>query len=82
VKLPRDVSAADLITALNQIGYKITRQKGSHIRLTNIQLKGEHHITIPNHSPIKIGTLNNIMKEISEKLDITKDDLIIQLFNE
>jgi predicted RNA binding protein YcfA (HicA-like mRNA interferase family) len=82
VKLPRDVSAADLITALNQIGYKITRQKGSHIRLINTQLNEEHHITIPNHSPIKIGTLNNIIKEISEKLDITKDDLIIQLFNE
>ncbi|NYE57789.1 putative RNA binding protein YcfA (HicA-like mRNA interferase family) [Carboxydothermus ferrireducens DSM 11255] len=36
----------------------VTRQTGSHIRLTTT-LKGEHHVTIPLHDPLKIGTLNN-----------------------
>jgi hypothetical protein len=28
---------------------------GSHLRLTTDQ-NGQHHITIPNHDPLKIGT--------------------------
>ena len=80
MKLPRDISATDLILALNRIGYEISRQKGSHIRLMSTIKSEPHHITVPNHSPIKIGTLNNILKEISEKLDISKEDLIVQLF--
>jgi predicted RNA binding protein YcfA (HicA-like mRNA interferase family) len=81
MKLPRDISASELISALNQIGYEISRQKGSHIRLTNTKFDEKHHITIPNHSPIKIGTLNNILKDISDRLNISKDDLIVQLFH-
>jgi predicted RNA binding protein YcfA (HicA-like mRNA interferase family) len=61
MKLPRDINAEELIKALIKIGYKQTRQTGSHIRLS-IQLSStEHHLTIPNHKPIRIGTLNNIL---------------------
>jgi predicted RNA binding protein YcfA (HicA-like mRNA interferase family) len=55
VKIPRDVSANDLVIALSHLGYEITRQRGSHIRLTT-KHGGEHHITIPAHNPIKIKT--------------------------
>jgi predicted RNA binding protein YcfA (HicA-like mRNA interferase family) len=79
MKLPRNLSGEELVAALAKFGYIKTRQTGSHIRLTN-QLKGEHHITIPNHSPIKVGTLNNILKEVAEYLHITKDELIQQIF--
>jgi len=34
MKLPRDVSGHDLARALGKYGYEITRQKGSHMRLT------------------------------------------------
>ena len=33
MKLPRDVSASDLLKALAKLGYVKTRQKSSHIRL-------------------------------------------------
>ncbi len=46
MKLPRDVSASDLIKFLRNLGHSVTRQSGSYIRLTS-QLRGEHHITIP-----------------------------------
>jgi len=82
LKIPRDLSASDLINVLAKIGYSITRQKGSHIRLTAIINSERHNITIPNHDPIKIGTLNNILTDISKKLKMEKQDLLNKLFNE
>ncbi len=52
---------------------------GSHIRLTT-EINGIHHITIPDHNPIKIGTLSNILKDIAYHLEISKEELIKQLF--
>lgn len=80
MKMPRDISPDKLITALGKINYFVSQQKGSHIRLQNNKLKNVHHITIPNHSPIKIGTLNNILKEIADKFEISKEELAKQLF--
>jgi predicted RNA binding protein YcfA (HicA-like mRNA interferase family) len=56
VKVPRDLSSTQLIRLLSNFGDEITRQTGSHIRLTT-QSNGQHHITIPAHDPLKIGTL-------------------------
>lgn len=80
MKIPRDISAEQLIKALANLGYNITRQRGSHIRLTALIDSHEHHITIPNHSPIKIGTLNNILNEVALYNKITKDEVIRKLF--
>jgi predicted RNA binding protein YcfA (HicA-like mRNA interferase family) len=44
MKIPRDLSGADLIKRLARPGYAATRQTGSHIRRTSA-LQGEHHIT-------------------------------------
>ena len=63
MKIPRDIGANDLIKALKEYGYTITRQTGSHIRLSTKQ-NGEHHITIPHHNPLKVGTLNAILVEV------------------
>lgn len=75
MKLPRDVSASDLVKALKPLGYAVTRQKGSHIRITTVK-DGEHHEVVPNHNPIKIGTLHSILKSISEHHRIGMDQLI------
>ncbi len=80
MKIPRDISGDELIAALIRIGYKITRQKGSHVRLTLAINSEEHHITIPNHDPIKIGTLNNILKDLAAHLNLTKEEIIRKLF--
>ncbi len=79
MKIPRDVSADLLIKVLSKFGYQVTRQKGSHIRLTLKLSENEHHITIPNHSPIKIGTLNNIINEVANINRVEKEE-IIKLF--
>jgi len=80
MKLPRDVNAKDLIRNLNNVGYQQSRQVGSHIRLSITIKENQFHITIPNHNPIKIGTLTNILKDISNQLSISKDELIKKLF--
>lgn len=79
MKLPRDVSAQDLIKASKKLGYEITRQTGSHFRLST-QQNGQHHITIPNHDPIKIGTLSAILSDMALHFKTSKDQIIQQLF--
>ena len=78
MRLPRDISASDLIKSLKKFGYQSTRQTGSHIRLTT-QQNGEHHVTIPNYSPLKIGTLSSILNDVAQHLSIDKNQLIENL---
>jgi predicted RNA binding protein YcfA (HicA-like mRNA interferase family) len=79
VKLPRDLSGKDLIKALERIGYATTRQTGSHVRLT-LTNPDPHHLTVPNHSPLKVGTLSAILAEAAGHLKITRDQLLERLF--
>ena len=78
MRIPRDVSGADLAKALRALGYKMVRQVGSHMRLTT-NVDGQFHITVPNHDPIKVGTLRSIIKLVAERHKKTPDDLIDQL---
>jgi predicted RNA binding protein YcfA (HicA-like mRNA interferase family) len=76
MKTPRNLSAQDLIKILATRGYQISRQKGSHIRLTKTSDKGEHHVTIPNHDPLKLGTLSSILNDVADHLGVDKNDLL------
>jgi len=64
VKIPRDINAAELISVLTRLGYVIVRQTSSHVRLEIENSNGTHAITVPNHKPIKIGTLHSIVKDV------------------
>lgn len=76
MKVPRNISATELSKALGRI---VSRQRGSHIRLTCSHPK-EHHITIPNHNPIKIGTLAAILSDVATARNQEKGELIKILF--
>jgi predicted RNA binding protein YcfA (HicA-like mRNA interferase family) len=78
MKLPRDVSGPELVKALRVLGYSVDRQKGSHVRVTT-QVEGEHHEVVPNHNPIKTGTLSGILKSIAAHHSLTVEQLIRQL---
>lgn len=78
MKLPRDVNGLALARSLAVFGYEITRQTGSHIRLTTTE-NGEHHLTIPAHDPIKIGTLSNILKDIADHHRMSRSDVLARL---
>ncbi len=79
MKIPRDISGHSLIKHLSVYGYKIVTQKGSHIKITT-QEKGEHHLAIPNHNPLKIGTLNAILRQVAAHFEKTKDEVLTDLF--
>ncbi|MBE8538544.1 type II toxin-antitoxin system HicA family toxin [Geoglobus acetivorans] len=78
MKLPRDLDGEKLAKLPRKYGYEVTRQTGSHMRLT-IHINGEHHITIPKHRPLKPGTLNSILKDVAEHLRISKRELMKEL---
>ncbi len=78
MRLPRDLSANQLIKALRVLGYSIDHQRGSHIRIVT-QLDGQHHETIPNRSPIKVGTLAQILQNIARHHNVSVEDLLSRL---
>ena len=79
MKLPRDITGNDLAKALVKLGYRVTRQTGSHIRLSTVE-NGEHNITVPAHNPLKIGTLAAILADIESHHKLTREDLLKRLF--
>jgi predicted RNA binding protein YcfA (HicA-like mRNA interferase family) len=79
MKLPRDVAASDLEKALRRVfGYEVSRQSGSHRRLTT-QTGGQHHLTVPAHNPIKPGTLRAILGEVASHHRLPLEDVLQQL---
>ncbi len=49
-----------VIRALEKLGYKIIRQKGSHIRMAHPY---KISVTIPTHNPVAKGTLRKILRD-------------------
>ena len=68
------MSGSDLVKALRTLGYEVTRQRGSHLRVTTAR-DGEHHETIPAHSPLKAGTLSSILKSVAAHHRMTVEQL-------
>jgi predicted RNA binding protein YcfA (HicA-like mRNA interferase family) len=66
LRIPRDLNGTDLAKQLGQFGYSITRQSGSHIRLTRIDGGQEQHLTIPSHKPLRVGMLRQILKDVAD----------------
>lgn len=78
-KLPRNVSGGELTKALRHFGYEFERQVGSHIRLKTEQ-NGQHHVTIPNHNPLKTGTLSGILGDVANHIGLTKEQIVEKIF--
>jgi predicted RNA binding protein YcfA (HicA-like mRNA interferase family) len=76
MKLPRDLAAPDLEKALRKVfHYEVTRQSGSHRRLTT-QSGGEHHLTVPAHDPLKPGTLRQILGEVAAHWKLPVEEVL------
>ena len=79
MRLPRDISGRNLAKRLEQLGYRVTHQTGSHIRLTT-QENGEHHLTLPDHESLRVGTLSGILNEVAAHFKLTRTEIIQRLF--
>lgn len=80
MKLPRDVGGEELARLLSRYGYAMTRQTGSHLRLTSTYKGLQHHVTVPRHSPLSVGTLGSIISEVASYLKTDRGGLIAELF--
>ena len=78
-RLPRDLAGRDLVRVLGRYGYAVTRETVSHMRLTT-QQGGEHHLTIPDHASLRVGTLASILGEVAAHLGIERAALTAALF--
>jgi len=79
MSIPRQVSGDDLVKGLAPLGYEKTRQTGSHIRMTT-QTRGEHHVTVPSHKVLPLGTLKSILRDVARHFECTTDEIISRLF--
>ena len=80
MKLPRDLSGADLIRRLERFGYVITREAGSHVRLTTMTPQ-QHHVTVPRHDALRVGTLAAILSDVAATQRLSRDELLQKLFS-
>ena len=78
MKFPREVSAERLIRVLEQLGYEVTRQKGSHVRLRHGASSG-HVVTVPMHNPLKLGTLRGILLEVAQQRSVMVETIVRML---
>jgi predicted RNA binding protein YcfA (HicA-like mRNA interferase family) len=79
MKLPRDLSGADLITLLtSEYEYTRVHQVGSHVILQT-ETPEHHRIAIPDHKTLRLGTLNSILRAIAKAKGIDKNEIIRRL---
>ncbi len=81
MRLPRDIGGQALAQRLSRYGYTVMRQTGSHLRLTSCHTGREHHLTVPVHPLLHLGTLSCILTEVATYLGIEKDALMTALFS-
>ena len=71
MKLPRDVNGAEAVRALRRFGFEQVRQTGSHC----IMRKERRTVVVPQHKPIKPGTL----KALIEQAGLTVEEFVREL---
>jgi predicted RNA binding protein YcfA (HicA-like mRNA interferase family) len=80
MRLPRDIGGQDLARRLAVYGYSISRQTGSHLKLTSNMAGREHNITITTSRLLRMATLNEILAEVGSYVDVDRDTLTNALF--
>ena len=79
--LPRDLSGDDLARLLyRHYGYRIVRQKGSHMTATTEVNGAEHSVSIPRHRHLRVGTLGAILSDVAEYLELPRATVRRTLF--
>jgi predicted RNA binding protein YcfA (HicA-like mRNA interferase family) len=79
MKLPRDLSGAVFIDVLcRDFGYRRIHQVGSHVILETAEPR-QHRLSVPNHDPLRLGTLNALIRAVADAKGIDKSKLLSRL---
>jgi predicted RNA binding protein YcfA (HicA-like mRNA interferase family) len=63
-------SGKDVIKALSKVGFRVVRQKGSHVRLEKVEGEKIIKLTVPMHQTLKKGTLREIITDAVLDMDV------------
>ncbi|NJL35501.1 MAG: type II toxin-antitoxin system HicA family toxin [Leptolyngbyaceae cyanobacterium SM1_4_3] len=61
-KLKR-LSGAEVVAILQQFGFQVYSQRGSHIKLRRVSETGKETLTVPNHRQLDTGTCRAICRQ-------------------
>ncbi len=76
MKLPRDLSGREIVKVLcKHWEYRQVHQEGSHIILQT-DTPSHQRIPIPDHNPVRIGTLNSILRLVASHKRVEKQDVL------
>lgn len=64
-KLPRDLPAKKIISALEKAGFRVDRVSGSHYVLVKENLR----TVVPYHKNVRVGTLKAILNQIGMSVE-------------
>jgi predicted RNA binding protein YcfA (HicA-like mRNA interferase family) len=79
MKVPRDLSGAVLIKTLcRHWDYQMLNQEGSHVILQT-NTPGRQRLSVPNHKPLRIGTLNAILRTVAAHKGVDRQALLDSL---
>ena len=79
MKIPRDLSAHDLVQALcRNWGYRIVHQEGSHLVLET-QEPSHQRLAVPAHKNLRIGTLNAILRAVAKHKGVERQAILESL---
>jgi predicted RNA binding protein YcfA (HicA-like mRNA interferase family) len=76
MKLPRDLTGAELVKMLGRkYGYRKVNQVGSHIIIETATPRS-HRLSVPDHSPLRVGTLNGILRAVASAQNVDREDIL------
>jgi predicted RNA binding protein YcfA (HicA-like mRNA interferase family) len=61
--------------ALQTSRYRRVNQEGSHVILETDSPR-HHRLAVPDHNPLRIGTLNAILRAVAEVKGLQKEDIL------
>lgn len=79
MKVPRDLSGTQLIKVLcREWGYRQVHQEGSHVILQT-EMPGHQRLSVPNHNPLRVGTLNSIVRTVAAHKGVDRQTVLNSL---
>ena len=79
MKVPRDLSGAQLIKVLcRDWDYRNVHQEGSHV-VVQTETPRHQRLSVPNHNPLRVGTLNSILRVVAAHKGVDRQALLDSL---
>lgn len=77
---PRRLSGKEVVDILENFGFQIARQRGSHIQLVRIFDNRMQKLVVPNHKELDVGTVVGILRQANQF--IPPEELRKQFYSE